>query len=124
MEKIIITPTDETPKVILDTEEGVFRFSGKSFPGNPVIFYEPILDWFKTYSLKPNEKTHVVFKMMYFNTSSARMILEMLRILEAINDKEGGVTACWYFKDDDENMEKVGEEYAENVTIPFEIKQI
>ena len=119
MEKIIREETDETPKVILDVESGVFEFSGKSLPEDVTQFFNPILDWFDNYSLSPNSETKVAFKMDYFNTASSKLILDILMKLEEINEAHGGVMVHWYFLEDDEDMEEAGEEYADIVEVPF-----
>lgn len=120
MEKIIREATDETPKVILDVESGEFEFSGKSLPEDVTTFFNPILDWFDNYSVSPSAETKVVFKMDYFNTASSKLILDILMKLEEINEEHGGIQIDWYFREDDEDMEEAGEEYADIVDVPFE----
>ena len=120
MDIINIEATDETPKVILDAENGNFEFSGKSLPEDVTTFYNPILDWLDTYALEPNDKADFVFKMDYFNTASSKLILDILMKLEEINDEHEGITVEWHFREDDEDMEEAGEEYADIVDVPFE----
>lgn len=120
MEKIIREATDETPKVILDVESGEFEFSGKSLPEDVTQFFNPILDWFDNYGLSPSAATKVVFKMDYFNTASSKLILDILMKLEEIHEEHGGIQIDWYFREDDEDMEEAGEEYADIVDVPFE----
>ena len=50
MKKLVIEPTNETPKVILDREKNVFEFSGNSLPEDVSNFYSPILSWFTEYA--------------------------------------------------------------------------
>ena len=120
MEKIIREATDETPKVILDVESGEFEFSGKSLPEDVTQFFNPILDWFDNYGVSPSAETKVVFKMDYFNTASSKLILDILMKLEEINEEHGGIQIDWYYREDDEDMEEAGEEYADIVDVPFE----
>ena len=60
MEKIILDPTNETPKVVLDKDSSMFEISGNSLPEDVNSFYTPILTWFDEYSANPNTKTEVV----------------------------------------------------------------
>lgn len=120
MEIINTEPTDETPRVILDNVNNIFEFSGKSLPENAVKFYKPIMDWMESYRLQPNSDSVFVFKMDYFNTASSKIILDILVVLEEINDDNNGRASVeWCYREDDEDMEEAGEEYAEIVDIPF-----
>jgi len=119
MEIVNIEATDETPKVILDTTTGQFEFSGKSLPEDVTMFYNPILDWLDTYSLEPNDKAVFVFKMDYFNTASSKLILDILMKLEEVHEENESITVEWHYREDDEDMEEAGEEYADIVEVPF-----
>lgn len=122
MEVINIAATDETPKVILDTQNKVFEFSGKSLPEDVTTFYNPILDWLEAFGLEPSNPSKFVFKMDYFNTASSKLILDILMKLEEIHEEHNCIAVEWYFREDDEDMEEAGEEYKDIVDIPFEIK--
>ena len=119
MDPIIIAPTDETPEVELDAGNNKFEISGKSLPEDVTAFYDPILDWLDKYIGSPNSATTFVFKMEYFNTASSKMILDILLKLEEL-EGESEVLVKWYYREDDEDMEEAGEEYADIVDIPFE----
>ena len=117
---MIISATDETPGVTLDASSNKFEFTGKSLPEDVTSFYNPILDWFDNYSLQPNPETTVTFKLDYFNTASSKLILDILMKLEEVMEEGKSVKVDWYFRQDDEDMEEAGEEYADIVEIPFE----
>jgi hypothetical protein len=120
MESIIIESTDETPKVTLDKTKGIFQLEGRSLPEDVTTFYDPIISWIKTYTEEPLANTEFVFKMEYFNTASSKMILDILLALEEIKETGNAVKIKWYYRQDDEDMEEAGEEYAEIIEIPFE----
>jgi len=123
MEIINIEATDETPMVILNTEEGVFEMSGKSLPEDVTVFYNPILTWLEGYGLEPNSETVFVLKMDYFNTASSKLILDILLKLEEIHEEHEGVRIDWYYREDDEDMEEAGDEFSDIVDLPFELKE-
>ena len=77
MEKIVIEPTLETPKVVLDSESSVIEISGNSLPEDVHSFYSPIISWLDEYKIQPNHRTEVVFNFEYYNTSSSKMILRI-----------------------------------------------
>jgi len=106
--------------VILDTENEILEISGRSLPEDVTAFFEPILNWLDEYSEEPNEKTVFSFKLVYFNTASSKLILDILMKLEEMYEDGKEVLVKWFFPDDDEDMEEAGEEYADIVNVPFE----
>jgi len=120
METIKIIGTDDTPSVTLDAQNDIFEISGRSLPEDVTAFYEPILDWLTRYSANPNSKTVLNFKLVYFNTASSKILLDILLKLEEIFEAGNDVLVRWHFPDDDEDMEEAGQEYADIVEIPFE----
>jgi hypothetical protein len=77
-----IEPTVKTPKINFDPEKGVLLMSGRSMPENVLDLFEPILDWVEEYCKYPADTTTLIVKLEYFNTSSAKCILELLRFLD------------------------------------------
>lgn len=119
MEKIVLEPTNETPKVVLDKENNIFEFSGNSLPEDVTTFYNPILSWFDEYANSPNDKTQIVFNFEYYNTSSSKMILKLLEKFRDIHRQGFDFEIHWHFMEDDEDMIEAGEDYSENIKIPF-----
>ena len=122
MEALIIEATDETPKVVLDPANNNFEFSGKSLPEDVTTFYSPVLDWLDSYSESPNPKTIVKFNLVYFNTASSKLILDILFKLEEFFENGQDIAVEWHYQEEDEDMEEAGEEYADLVEMPLELK--
>jgi len=120
METIKIMGTDDTPTVILDSDNDVFEISGRSLPEDVTAFYEPILNWLEDYANSPNAKTVFTFKLVYFNTASSKLLLDILMKLEQMHEDGKEVLIRWFYPEDDEDMQEAGEEYADIVDIPFE----
>ncbi|MGE4288153.1 MAG: DUF1987 domain-containing protein [Salinivirgaceae bacterium] len=120
MEVIKIVGTDDTPSVTLDVANEIFEISGRSLPEDVAAFYEPILDWLDKYSEEASGKTVFNFKLVYFNTASSKMLLDILLKLEEMYEGGKEVLVRWHFPEDDEDMEEAGEEYADIVEVPFE----
>ena len=120
MDIIKIIGTDDTPNVILDADNEIFEISGRSLPEDVAAFYEPILDWLDDYADEAKPKTVFDFKLVYFNTASSKLILDILLKLEEMYEAGKDVLVRWHFPDDDEDMEEAGEEYADIVEVPFE----
>ncbi|BDD05042.1 DUF1987 domain-containing protein [Aureibacter tunicatorum] len=116
MEVINLEGTEDTPKILLDKDNGIFEISGRSLPEDSAEFYQPVIDWIKEYAKSPNSSTSFEFKLEYFNTASSKLILDILTSLENIDSTQ----IMWYFQEDDEDMEEAGEEFSELVELPFE----
>ena len=120
MEVIKIMGTDDTPNVIFDAENEIFEISGRSLPEDVSSFYEPIISWLDEYSKNANVKSVFNFKLVYFNTASSKMLLDILMKLEEIYESGKEVLVKWFYPEDDEDMQEAGEEYADIVDVPFE----
>ncbi|MBS3805866.1 MAG: DUF1987 domain-containing protein [Bacteroidales bacterium] len=120
MEVIKIKGTDDTPSVILDKENEIFEISGRSLPEDVTTFYEPILNWLDEYAENANAKTVFSFKLVYFNTASSKLLLDILMKLEEMYENGNDILIKWHYPEDDEDMEEAGEEYADIVDVPFE----
>ena len=122
MNTIKLIGTDDTPGVTLDIENNIFEISGRSLPEDVASFYQPILDWIDNELKTYDGKIVFVFKMNYFNTASSKLLLDVLIRLEEMFADGQDVSVHWYYDEDDEDMMEAGEEYAEIVEVPFEIK--
>lgn len=118
MQILKLEGTSDTPTIILDKVNGIFEISGRSLPEDSVEFYRPVLEWIAGYAMSPNPTTNFTFKLEYFNTSSSKLILDVLSALEAIK----GMNVEWCYQEEDEDMEEAGKEFAELVEIPFAYK--
>lgn len=120
METIKILGTDDTPHVILDPDNEIFEISGRSLPEDVTAFYEPVLTWLDEYAQNPNSKTAFTFRLVYFNTASSKLLLDILMKLEQMHEDGKSVIVKWFYPEDDEDMQEAGEEYADIVDVPFE----
>lgn len=120
MEALRKNLTDDSPQVEFDKDSGKFEISGKSLPEDVISFYQPLLDWLKEYKSSPLDKTIFDFKLVYFNTASSKLILDILLILEEIKEEGHDILVRWYSLSNDEDMHEAGEEYADMVEVEFE----
>jgi hypothetical protein len=120
MEPIKIAGTEDTPTVTLDKDRDLMEISGRSLPEDVASFYEPILNWLDEYAQSPNDKTVFNFKLVYFNTASSKLLLDILMKLEEMYEAGKDVTVVWHYPEEDEDMQEAGEEYADIVDVPFQ----
>jgi len=124
MEKLIIENTINSPRVILDPEKGQFEFSGESRPENVRSFYIPVIDWLEAFARQCKTPVEFLFAFEYFNSTSAKYILDIFKILKGIHTKGVKVSVKWQYEEDDEDMYEVGEEMSRMSRLPFEYIKI
>ncbi len=124
MEVVNIEPSQKTPKVFFDKEQGVMEIEGRSIPENSTEFYKPIYDWLDGYIDDPNPNTEFKFNLAYFNTSSSKCILDILRKLEKLMENGQTVKVIWCYEEDDEDMMEAGEDYQRIVKVPIELMKV
>lgn len=128
MEKLIIEATGNSPRIVLDPESRKFEFSGESRPENVRKFYLPILEWLETYTknqekLKEGERASNLqcqFNFEYFNSTSAKYILDIFKSLNAISALGIELDINWLYEEDDEDMLEVGQEMSRMSKLSFE----
>jgi len=102
----------KTPFIDFDSKTGVLELKGKSIPENSVAFYKPLLEWLDNYNASPNVSTVLNFQLDYFNTSSAKIIADILKKLDRLQDSGlSNVVINWFYQDIDEDMLEAGEDY-------------
>lgn len=118
MQSLYLNKTTRTPQIILDPNKEVFEIQGRSIPENSVDFYHPVMQWVDQYRSNPNEKTRLVVRLEYFNTSSSKCLIDILRKLEKIHLDGNKVEMEWYYEEKDEDMKESGEDFKEILKIP------
>jgi hypothetical protein len=131
MRKLVIDQTGSSPRVVLDPEKRVFEISGESRPPDVGGFYGDIITWMDDYSghlLKSQESRDPIvfnFDFEYFNSSSAKYILDFCKQIASIRSKGRDIEVRWHYEDDDMDMLEVGREMSRMARVPFEyVKKI
>lgn len=114
MKDLIIKETEKTPSVALSTN-GVLKIEGRSIPEDAASFFRPLLEWTKDFTA---EEIRVDIKLEYFNTSSSKFILEMLRILEN-NTNNKNILVNWFYEEGDLDVLESGQYFESIIGIPF-----
>ncbi len=112
----------KTPFIDLNPESGTFSIKGKSIPENSAVFYKPVFEWLDEYSQNPAKTTMVDIQMDYFNTSSAKMIADMISVLEKLQASgKSKVTINWHYNDEDDDMLEAGEDFKSITKVSFNL---
>lgn len=127
MHALFLKPTDFTPLVNFDLSGGKFEIIGESRPENTGKFYTQLTEWLTSLrqELVANsiEKELIFdFKFDYFNSTSAKYILDLLAILQEISTplNKVNIIVRWHYDKLDEDMRESGEEFSHLVSLPFE----
>jgi hypothetical protein len=114
--------THQRPTVVIDIEKGFFEISGSSIPENPMEVFNPIFDHLNTYLQAPKANTELNFRLDYFNTSTSKLMLDMIHKMEVLKDMEGHhVSIRWFYRENDDDMMEIGEDFANLCRLPIEI---
>jgi hypothetical protein len=127
MDNLIIPATDFTPKVTFLAENGHLDISGISRPEDVAGFYEELLAWLREFEediLSGGTRYEVgdlsfSFRMSYFNSSSSKCFIQMLRHIKNLMNNGIEVKLDWYYEEGDEKMMEDGEDLAEAVDLEF-----
>ena len=106
MKSLVINTEPDSPYypgVFFNTETGVCEISGESYMEEAYKFYLPLINWIKEFVL--NEK------LIYFNTSSSRLILDVLDILKKFRDEGHEIQVNWFYDPDDPDVKDEVEDF-------------
>lgn len=122
MDRFELPATEKTPHVVLDPTTGRFEISGSSIHENADRFYAPIFDRLKDYLVRPFRTTTVQVSLVYFNSSSAKYLLDLLMLLD--DHHAAGATKVvleWCFAEDDLDMREAGQDYQGLLDMPVKL---
>jgi len=120
MDKLYFESSALTPMIDFDGASGEMSIKGRSIPDNPDEFWYPILRWFDSYVEHPSGSTVFNINLEYFNVTSSKRILALLYKLNELVDRGMNVKVNWFYREGDEDMFEVGQDYAYMVKVPFE----
>jgi len=117
MENIRILAGQRTPSLSLDVDNRVFELEGESYPEDTKKFYEePIAQVLEFLAQKHSEEVICKFKLKYFNSSSAKIIMDLYTAIEDSAKSGNRVKVQWHYIADDDNMKELGEEFSEELS--------
>lgn len=116
MRNIQIDPTDREPGIDFDFQNNVFTIYGESYPEDAPAFYGPIVNALSDHlGGLSGGAVEFNFEFIYFNSTSAKVVMKLLDALEEAGENGVKVTINWRYDPEDENMEELGEDFGEDV---------
>jgi len=121
VDNLIIEETSNTPKIDFNVLRKSLIFKGKSIPENTIKFYAPIKAWLDEYFLLPAAETILDVHLEYFNTSSAKVIIDILKKLVQLNNEgRTKLKVIWKYDSNDLDMHEAGEDMMTLLKFDFE----
>jgi len=119
MKNLHIKGDYKNPTIRFTFDKGLLEILGRSWPEHSSNTYIPAFEWIDEYAKNPQPITLVKVQLEYFNTSSSKMLLELFKRLEKINNKGTSINVEWYYEIDDLDLKEEGENFAEMVNLPI-----
>ena len=115
MDNLLIEATENTPKIFFDYKDNTLEIKGTSYPENASTFYAPMFSWLEKYfSQKEDVDVTVNIEIVYFNSSSSRILVNFFDLLGEAVFKDLYITVNWIYEEDDEDMLEYGKEFQED----------
>lgn len=116
MERLTVEATENSPAIDFDFEAGRFSITGESYPENVASFFNDIMSKLHSYlEDKSDGRIEFIFELIYFNSSTAKVLMEIFDSLEEAALRGVDVIVNWRYDPDDDMMMELGEEFAEDL---------
>ena len=116
MENVRIEATKRAPEIDLNFDTNNFLLKGESYPEDVATFYGPIIIQLREHlSSLDGAKVSFDFELIYFNSSTAKILLGLFETLDEVAEAGNTVTITWTCDEDDDNMQEMGEEFGEDL---------
>jgi len=114
MKHLVIKAVEEEyyrPVVDFNADTGVCEISGESYLEQVDEFFRPLTDWLRQYVQTNPKNITFNFNLSYYNTSSSKKILEMLKILSEYSQAGNSLTINWFFEPTDADLIEDAEDF-------------
>ena len=132
MEILKIEPTHISPTIRFIPDLNDFLISGMSAPEDVRALYYPVIEWMDKFNSELINGNYKIFSetnpmilkidLNYFNSASAKFLLDILLELKKIRESGTPVVVEWYYEEDDIDMKEAGEDLSE--LVEMELKYI
>jgi hypothetical protein len=113
---IFLAGTTRTPAVEFDFETNQFALLGESYPEDVSEFYGPVIEPLEAH-LRNQKGAEISFRFefLYFNSGTAKIVMQLFSLLEQVAANGNKVAITWGYEKDDDNIQEIGEEFAEEL---------
>jgi len=117
MDKLIVEATRSSPAIAFDAETRQVRICGESYPENAAAFYAPVFAWLNAFiaGLEPAATVEIDLEILYLNSSSTKIMLNLLDLLEQAAQDGIQITVNWRYDPENESMLECGQDFSEEL---------
>jgi len=124
MKNYIVKATKYTPYIEFDIAKGNLKMEGDTYPENSYDTFKPLLDKIDEYFTDPTKSLNVEINIEFLNTSSSKMMREIVSKLDEYYESGNKISLKWYYPDGDIDLQESWEMLLEDVQFPYEIVAI
>lgn len=115
MDNFYIAPTPSSPEVDFRFDTHQLHLRGESYPENAAAFYGDVIARLKTYLAEQSaRRIEVHIALAYFNSSSTKMLFNLIAALDDAVAAGNQVALHWYHDEEDDTILEFGQELHED----------
>lgn len=118
---LIIEPTLSTFGIEFLYSKGILRFSGKSYPDNSRMFFDPLVAWVDNLINSGQKIIRVEFAVSYFNTSSSKYLFQIMLRLKQFQQQGNQLDFVWHLPSNDEETAETWKEIMEELQLEYTV---
>lgn len=107
--------TGSTPYILIDEDRRYMRFEGESFHENVIEFYRDVGDFLEKFLITQFGQFTFDCELKYFNSSTAKLLLNMLMEMDEYTKDGSKVTVNWITTPDNDIIIECGEDFREEM---------
>ena len=116
MSNFSIEATARTPSVHLNYQAKCFEMAGESYPEDVPAFFAQMNEQLDSYFAASKDELLVEIKLTYFNSSSARALMEMLDNLDSEAASGRKIDVNWHCDPDDDITREFAQDISSDAT--------
>lgn len=117
MDSLMIEATRSSPAIRFDPNTHRLGIRGESYPENAAAFYAPVFAWLRQYlaGLDAATTVRVDLEILYLNSSSTKVMLNLLDLLEETARNGRRIVVDWLYDAENEAMLECGRDLSEEI---------
>lgn len=124
MNLLEITPSTPKSAGVTFSPSGTLSLFGVSCEEDPKPFFQQLNNWINDYFSATVVKTDFEIRLKYFNTSSAKCLLDMLENVVIKNASKNPLSIIWCVEKDDDDMKDAVTLFEELIKNPIIQKEV
>ncbi|MDY0152116.1 MAG: DUF1987 domain-containing protein [Candidatus Cloacimonas sp.] len=124
MDNYIVPQTKHTPQIELHYSDKYLRIAGDSYPENAMEVFQPLIERLESYFAKAQQSLTIDVLVDYQNTSSTKMMTDIIAKLQHFHETEHQIKLTWYYPEGDIDCLENCEMLLEDASFPYAITEL